>query len=83
MLKIAKKNSLTVDYAFCHDSEARFGVIESWYADILNGKLADYPPQVPYLFGLSVAWRMSVGGEFMSEMPNWCNLVQSGILKTG
>lgn len=60
--EIAKKNSLTVDYAFCHDCEARFGVIESWYADILNGRLTDYPPQVPYLFWLSVAWRMSVGG---------------------
>ena len=47
--EIAKKNSLTVDYAFCHDCEARFGVIESWNADILNGRLTDYPPQVPYL----------------------------------
>lgn len=60
--EIAKKNSLTMDYVFCHDCEARFSVIESWYADILNERQADYPPQVPYLFWLSVAWRMSAGG---------------------
>jgi len=58
----AKKNALTRDYVFCSDCEKRFGVIESYYAEIVEGKVTHYPPQIPYLFWLSVAWRMSVGG---------------------
>lgn len=57
-----KRNALTRDYVFCSDCEKRFGVIESYYSDILEGKISDYPPQIPYLFWLSVAWRMSIGG---------------------
>ena len=57
-----KRNALTRDYVFCSDCEKRFGVIESYYSDILEGKIRNYPPQIPYLFWLSVAWRMSIGG---------------------
>ena len=60
--EIAKKNILTRDYYFCEECEKRFGVIESYYAEILSGLIKDYPPQIPYLFWLSVAWRMSIGG---------------------
>lgn len=60
--EIAKKNSLTRDYYLCEDCEKRFSVIESYYAEIIGGHVKDYPPQIPYLFWLSVAWRMSIGG---------------------
>lgn len=60
--EIAKKNSLTRDYYFCEDCEKRFSVIESYYAEILGAHVKSYPPQIPYLFWLSVAWRMSIGG---------------------
>ncbi len=56
-----KTNALTRDYIFCSDCEKRFGVIESYYSEILNGKIKDYPPQIPYLFWMSVVWRMDVG----------------------
>lgn len=59
--EIQKTNALTLDYVFCKDCENRFGVIESYYADILNGKIKTYPAAIPYLFWISVMWRMSVG----------------------
>lgn len=55
-----KVNALTRDYVFCEDCEKRFSTIESYYAEILDGK-KNYPPEIPYLFWLSVMWRMSVG----------------------
>ncbi len=60
--EIKKPNALTRDYVFCHDCEDRFGVIESYYAEIKDDNINKYSTQVPYLFWLSVAWRMSVGG---------------------
>lgn len=56
-----KVNALTRDYVFCEDCEKRFSTIESYYAEILDGKMKQYPPEIPYLFWLSVMWRMSVG----------------------
>ena len=55
-----KVNALTRDYVFCEECEKRFSTIESYYAEILDGKKG-YPPEIPYLFWLSVMWRMSVG----------------------
>ncbi|MBQ6822961.1 MAG: hypothetical protein IJP39_11165 [Bacteroidales bacterium] len=60
--EVEKPNALTRDYVFCRECEERFSVIESYYSDISRGHLAEYPQAVPYLFWLSVAWRMSVGG---------------------
>lgn len=60
--ELKKPNALTRDYVFCKDCEDRFGVIESSYSEILEGKGGDNAPQMAYLFWLSVAWRMSVGG---------------------
>lgn len=59
--EIQKTNALTLDYVFCKECEDRFSIIESYYADILNGKIKDYPLAIPYLFWISVMWRMSVG----------------------
>ena len=56
-----KKNALTHDYVFCKECENRFGVIESYYSQIRETQSMDYPPAIPYLFWLSVIWRMSVG----------------------
>ena len=64
-----KRNALTRDHMFCSDCEKRFGTIESFYADILDGKAHNYPTQIPYLFWMSVAWRMSVGGMGMKMKP--------------
>jgi len=57
-----KKNSLTFDFIFCKACENRLGILEGYYTDILHGKLKKDPPQIPYLFWLSVIWRMAVGG---------------------
>lgn len=59
--EIQKTNALTLDYVFCKDCEDRLGVIESYYAEILKGKIKNYPSAIPYLFWISVMWRMSVG----------------------
>lgn len=53
-------NPFMFDYFFCSDCERRLSVIESWYADIRNGKGGDYPPMIPLLFWMSVVWRMSI-----------------------
>ena len=57
----SKPNLLMRDYFFCPDCEDRFGVIETYYADILAGKEKKYPSYIPYLFWLSIVWRMSIG----------------------
>lgn len=54
-----KHNPLTFDHYFCKACEKRFSTIESWYSEILAGK-KQYPPAVPYLFWMSVIWRMSI-----------------------
>lgn len=64
----AKTNSLTRDHIFCSSCEKKFSVLESFYSDIIGG-LKDYPPQIPYLFWMSVMWRMSVGGIGTMMMP--------------
>ena len=56
-----KPNLLMRDYFFCPDCEDRFGVIETYYAEILSGKEKKYPSYIPYLFWLSIVWRMSIG----------------------
>lgn len=53
-----KTNALTIDHIFCSECEKRFSVLEDWYAEILKGN-KDYPPQIPYLFWMSVVWRMA------------------------
>jgi len=66
-LEQKKTNLLTRDYVFCDDCEKRFGVIETYYSDYLAGR--SVPDGVPYLFWLSVAWRMSVGGLGIQMLP--------------
>ncbi len=58
--EIKKKNLLTRDYVFCSECEKRFGTIESYYAEILTSGKNDYQPGIPYLFWMSVIWRMSI-----------------------
>ena len=55
-----KSNALTLDHVFCSECEKRLGVIESYYSEILSGT-SEYPPHIPYLFWISVVWRMAVG----------------------
>ena len=64
----AKINALTRDHIFCSDCEKRFGIIESFYSDIMGG-MKNYPPHIPYLFWMSVMWRMSVGGIGTKMLP--------------
>lgn len=59
--QMGKTNPLVLDYVFCPNCENRFGTIESYYSDIMSGKTKDYPPGVPYLFWISVVWRMAIG----------------------
>ena len=67
--EIEKPNALTRDYFFCKDCEDRFGTIESYYSEILDGRLKGYHSHIPYLFWLSVAWRMSIGGMGFKMTP--------------
>lgn len=64
-----KHNLLMRDYFFCPDCEKRFSVIEEYYSNIQKGTLKDYPPHVPYLFWLSVIWRMSIGRLAIHMLP--------------
>lgn len=45
----------------CQDCEKRFSAVESFYSDVLSSKARSYPPAIPYLFWVSVFWRMSIG----------------------
>lgn len=67
--QISKRNPLTVDYIFCKDCETRFGVIEQYYAEILEGRVKKYSKSIPYLFWMSVIWRMSVGSMGVELTP--------------
>ena len=64
-----KQNLLMRDYFFCPDCEKRFSVIEELYSNIQKGTLKDYPSYVPYLFWLSVIWRMSIGRLAIHMLP--------------
>lgn len=64
-----KVNALTRDYVFCDNCEKRFSTIESYYADILERRLKNSSPKIPYLFWISVMWRMSVGEMGTKLMP--------------
>ena len=77
----AKSNLLMRDYFFCPDCEARLGIIESYYADILSDKIKDYPPQIPYLFWLSIVWRMSVGRLAIRMLPKHENHIRKALDK--
>lgn len=57
----SKHNLFTRDHVFCQDCEKRFSAVESFYSEVLNGKARSYPPAIPYLFWVSVFWRMSIG----------------------
>ena len=57
----AKHNLFTRDHVFCQDCEKRFSAVESFYSDVTNGKARSYPLAIPYLFWVSVLWRMSMG----------------------
>lgn len=57
----SKHNLFTRDHVFCQDCEKRFSIVESFYSDVLNGKARIYPPAIPYLFWITVFWRMSIG----------------------
>lgn len=92
--EIHKTNALTIDYIFCKDCEDKFSVLESYYADILRGKIKDYPPAIPYLFWISVMWRMSVGKmgtvletrheEALRKILNSClSLTRDGVVTEG
>ena len=65
----SKHSVFTRDHFFCQDCEKRFMAIESYYADILNGKIKNYPPAIPYLFWISVIWRMSIGNMGLKMYP--------------
>jgi len=54
-------NQLEYDNEFCSGCEARFGVLETSYAQFYNGVQKCVNPRVSYLFWLSVLWRMSMG----------------------
>lgn len=62
-------NPLTFDRFFCHDCEKRFSTIESLYARIANGSMKKYPTAIPYLFWMSVTWRMSISKMGISLPP--------------
>ncbi len=64
-----KRSLLIRDYYFCPDCEKRFSVLEEAYADIIKNPQRDYPVKVPYLFWLSVIWRMSVGRLAIHMLP--------------
>lgn len=55
-----KQNPLMRDYIFCDSCEKIFFLIESLYANIFLGKSNKYDAAIPYLFWMSVVWRMSV-----------------------
>lgn len=52
-------NPLTFDYYFCHNCEKRLAIIESLYSNIRSGRKG-YAKAIPYLFWMSVTWRMSI-----------------------
>lgn len=56
-------NPLTCDYLWCTDCEHRFTHIENAMLAVHEKQLrkAPYEYKVPYLFWLSIFWRMSVG----------------------
>lgn len=64
-----KHSVFTRDHFFCQYCEKRFMAIESYYADIMNGKIKNYPPAIPYLFWVSVIWRMSIGNMGLKMYP--------------
>lgn len=65
----AKHNVFTRDHIFCQDCEKRLMAVESFYADILNGKISKYPAAIPYLFWISVIWRMSISNMGLKMYP--------------
>lgn len=65
-----KTRTLARDYVFCPHCEKRFGVIESLYSEILRNPRREYPHAIPYLFWLSVIWRMSAVGMGIKLSPS-------------
>lgn len=57
-----RHRTLSRDYVFCKRCETRFGVIETAYSEIQRNPGKSYDNALPYLFWLSVVWRMSVVG---------------------
>ncbi len=53
-------NPLTFDHFFCKECEKRLSTLESWYSAIQANPNKQYPPAIPYLFWMSVIWRMSI-----------------------
>lgn len=64
-----KFNVLMRDYYFCPECEQKLSVVENYYSQILSGEVKQYPPSVPYLFWLSVVWRMSIGRLAIHMLP--------------
>lgn len=56
-------NPIVRDYLFCRRCEKRFSHIENLMFETHKKQLAKQPydPKIPYLFWLSIIWRMSVG----------------------
>lgn len=56
-------NPLTRDYLWCTDCEHRFTTIENMMLEVHEKQLQNdaYEYKAPYLFWLSVFWRMSIG----------------------
>ncbi len=57
-----KSRTLARDYVFCSHCEKRFGVIETLYSEIARNPGRAYNHAIPYLFWMSVIWRMSAVG---------------------
>lgn len=65
----SKHSVFTRDHIFCENCEKRLMAVESFYSDILNGKIKNYPPTIPYLFWVSVVWRMSISNMGIKMYP--------------
>ncbi len=57
-----KNRTLARDYVFCPHCEKSLGVIETLYSEISRNPGKKYNHAIPYLFWMSVIWRMSAVG---------------------
>lgn len=65
-------NPLTRDYLWCSDCEKRITAIENIMLSVHKKQLhnEEYESKAPYLFWLSVFWRMSIG-KMCIQLPEW------------
>lgn len=74
-------NPLTFDHYFCKHCEERLSVIEREYANVMRG-VKQYHYAVPYLFWMSVTWRMSISKMGISLPDNHAEKYRSILDKT-